>query len=266
MESTLARLRPMNIGDLFDAAFALYRDNFGLFVGIVAVVAVPQTLANVFTALNTPGRGAESRVFFQTVSLTLLGIIVTFVLSQMATAALARAIAATYHGDQLSVKGTYTAVGVGGFITVFLAVLLAGIITALGFVLLLFPGIYLAIRFSFVTQVVVIERAGVREALRRSGGLVKGSWWRVFGILLLVSILTVILTGIIGAVAAAIFVLGHNSALGTILVQVVTGLARILIQPISLGVAVLLYYDLRIRKEGYDLELAAQRMEATRSG
>ena len=48
MDSSVPRLRPLNLGDLLDAAIALYRRNFALFVGVVAVIAVPQAIINAY--------------------------------------------------------------------------------------------------------------------------------------------------------------------------------------------------------------------------
>ena len=67
------------------------------------------------------------------------------------------------------------------------AILLAGFFTALGFLALILPGIYLSVRLAFVGQAAAIERAGARHALRISMLLTKGRFWSLLGILALVS-------------------------------------------------------------------------------
>ena len=59
---------------------------------------------------------------------------------------------------------------------------IAAIGIAAGFVLLVIPGIYLAVRLFFVPQTVVIERARGLDALRASSDIVRGFWWRTFGL------------------------------------------------------------------------------------
>ena len=69
-----------------------------------------------------------------------------------------------------------------------MAILLAAVGVALGLLLLVIPGIYLAVRWFFVPQAVVVENARGPAALRRSRELTSGTWWRTFGIILLANL------------------------------------------------------------------------------
>lgn len=262
----------MGVGDLLDETFRLYRSNFALFAGIVAVVAVPETLINMlFAAANSSNSSAvvtrnangteqfDSGALFQLFALSGLDLLIIFLLSQLSTAALARAISDRYLGRVVSVWTAYVGIGVGTFVTLILTIMLQGFVLFLAFVALIIPGIFLWIRFAFISEVIVLERTGVWASLSRSWNLVRGSWWRVFGIILLVTIFVLVLTGIVSSALAAVLFLGHSGGTTyTLLSQAVNGLVSIFVQPIQLGVSVLLYYDLRIRKEGFDLELMAQ--------
>ena len=264
----MKQLAPLTVGDLIDETFRLYRRNFALFAGIVAVIAVPQTLLNmVITAAipnpvvtTGPSGGATVDAGYLVQALTLVGIrvIIALVVSQLIIAALSRAISERYLGRTLTVGEAYAQVGWRTFVTLVLALLLQGLIVLTGLVLLVIPGIFLAIRLAFISQVIVLERTGVFVALSRSWQLVRGSWWRVLGILLLVGILVGVLSGLVSALVGAALGLALGS--GTVLnvaSQAVGGIIGIFIQPVQLGASVLLYYDLRVRKEGFDLELAA---------
>jgi hypothetical protein len=139
-----------------------------------------------------------------------------------------------------------------------------GILGGLGSIIFV---IVLIIRLNLSLPAVVLERISPWAAIKRSWQLTHGSFWRLFGILLL--------TGIIVGVAAEVLVVpfnilgaaigGHSgnpfgtlasasltalivSAIGSILAGAVT-------RPISAGVSVLLYVDLRMRREGLDLTL-----------
>ncbi len=127
--------------------------------------------------------------------------------------------------------------------------------------------IWFAIMFRMAAQVVVLEREGPVRALARSWRLVRGSFWRVLGITLLAGLIVVVTAGVLqipfslfGAMAG-----GGNSLLPAtggnvagILISAVGGVvAGAVARPISAGVAVLLYVDLRMRREGLDLVLQA---------
>jgi hypothetical protein len=160
---------------------------------------------------------------------------------------MAEAVSARYLGQPMTISGAYEALGSNTLMVLIGASLLAAVATAIGFVLLIIPGIYIGVRLAFVSQAVVLERRGATDSLSRSWNLVAGNWWRVFGIVLVVSILVSVLEAIVGNILGA----GMNHALGSGIAAAIVGT---LIQPIQ-GIALtLLYYDLRIRKEGAGLQ------------
>jgi hypothetical protein len=80
--------------------------------------------------------------------------------------------------------------------------IVAGIGIAIGFVLLIIPGLFLLTRWSLVSPAVVVEKRSAGEALSRSWELVKGNSWTMFGII----IVTVLLAGIASGIISALFV------------------------------------------------------------
>lgn len=129
--------------------------------------------------------------------------------------------------------------------------------------------IWVLIRLLMAVPVVVLEVAGPWAALRRSWQLVQGNWWRVFGINLLAGIVVTVIAGIIEVPFGLLRILinGGGSVLTglggtakpTVLALIVGAIGGIIAttctRPISAGVSVLLYADLRMRKEGLDLQL-----------
>lgn len=120
--------------------------------------------------------------------------------------------------------------------------------------------------FSLASPALVLEKQGVFASMKRSGTLVRSSWWRVFGILLL----ALVIAGIIAAIIQMPFTLlsrggdlvggtGNGAfvtSLGGMLVAAIGGIiAGTITQPFSAGVSVLLYVDQRMRREGLDIEL-----------
>ena len=271
MNGSLQRLRPMTVGDLLDETFALYRRNFALFAGIVAVLTIPQTiLIAILTSRATTtialraGRTAEVDwdAFSATLGILGLTFLLGLVFSQLITGPLAYAISERYLGHPITVGQAYASIGVATFVRLIIVALVQAVVLVFGFILLVIPGIYLLVRFAFLSQTVVLEQAGVGRAFSRSWHLVGGSWWRVFGIGLLVIVLVGIVQGIIGGVITAVLLIGQSSGtVSTLLNQAVSTVISIVVQPVQLTALTLLYYDLRIRKEGFDIELAAQSLD-----
>ena len=130
--------------------------------------------------------------------------------------------------------------------------------------------VWLVTRWSLASVALLLEGLGVVGALRRSASLVKGTWWRVFGVLLLTYVLafvaTLVLVGPAGLVAGIVQVAVPTStgtAVATFITLVFSTLASVLVQPFVASVTALLYTDLRIRQEGLDVELARAADEVT---
>ena len=133
--------------------------------------------------------------------------------------------------------------GFESFSPIFFAVLLAALGIALG-LLLIVPGVYLFVRWYFVPQSVVIEGARDAAALRASGRLVTGAWWRTFGMIVLINVVALLVTFVIGApvLAAAN---ATDRAIWALVGQIVTGSIT---QPFAALFSTLLYFDLRERQ------------------
>jgi hypothetical protein len=113
--------------------------------------------------------------------------------------------------------------------------ILAGIGIAIGFVLLIVPGLFLLTIWSVIAPAIVVERRGVFEAFGRSRELVRGEGWNVFGVIVVVFLIVIVGSIIAGAIGAAIG-LGALIAL-SIVISVLTA-------PIAALVASILFFDL----------------------
>jgi len=119
-----------------------------------------------------------------------------------------------------------------------------------GFILLIIPGIIFAIRFLFASPIVVLERVTYARAMRRSRELVKDHWWRIFLSLLVVTVLIQVASFIIVAILSiALLALG----LGESSSSIAQGISSVVLYPLGLIYPVLLYYDIRIRKEAFNI-------------
>jgi hypothetical protein len=142
----------------------------------------------------------------------------------------------------------------------------AGLIGVLGGIASVVFGLFLLIRLSMTLPALVLERISPWSAIKRSFELSRGSWWRLFGILLLTEIIVFVASlvlsipfTIIGSVlggSAGLFSASAKVSLASLIVGAIGGiLASTVTAPVKAGVTVLLYTDLRMRREGLDLAL-----------
>ena len=163
---------------------------------------------------------------------------------------------------------------VGGVLAISLAPVLVarsagasdGALAALS--MLILPGfpiaLWLAVTMLLAAPALVLERQGMTTALARSFRLVRGSWWRIFGVWLLTDILCAIAVGIISVpfVAGSLISSGglssdtSASASYLVLTTISSVIGSTVTLPVLSGVTALLYIDQRIRREALDLDLA----------
>jgi len=126
--------------------------------------------------------------------------------------------------------------------------------------------IVLYVRFLFATQAIVLEGQGPISALGRSWRLSRGNFWRTFLIIFLMGILSYLISGLpaSGVNLAVTLTMRSTEALllGSFVTTLVSNIGLILALPLQFCVYTLLYYDLRVRREGYDLELRVQEQAA----
>lgn len=261
-------LRPLGMADILDAALRLYRQNFGPFLGITAIVFVPvailQTVGAFFMGQSMGANGESSEVQIGSLivfGLFMIGAMLVYLLAMpVCQGALSIAVARRYLGQPVTVADAYQMIS-DRWATLLAGVLLVGMMTTVGMLLCLVPGIYLGTLFMFVTPVIAVERAPLMAALSRSRDLVSGEWWRCFGTYLLLSMLIQLVAGAIiypVTFLSALLLMERNPGLAQALNQGLSMAASTLVQPVQIIGLVLLYYDLRVRKEGFDLELLAQ--------
>ena len=231
-------LMPRDLGDLISETFRVYRKGFWGFVVIALCAQIPFLIEQL-----TP----------MPVLVSILFLVASFFLFILADGAITLAVAWQYLGRQINVAESYRAAWgrilslVGGALIFIIALLFSALLSVIIIGIPLF--FYLLVKWWFYVQAIMLEgQTGPREALRRSHGLVTRSWWRVFGIgiaFLLVGIGVNIAASIPGFIALA-----FSPTVSTIFLFV----AGVVVLPIGTIGATLVYFDLRIKKEGYTLE------------
>ncbi|MFJ8211782.1 hypothetical protein [Streptomyces sp. NPDC096033] len=292
-------LRPLGLGEILDGAVATLRGHWRSVLSVSLVVAAlseiallavqrltmdsltvpdtqPTTPAQAVRALGDAGFLYGAQYYLEVLGLILV------------TALLAPTVSRAVLGQPSTLGGTLKAVrplaprllGLTGLLL--LGSLAAGLLpalpgillgsaalTALGIPIGLVLLAWFYVTFALAPPALMLERGTPAAALRRSAKLVRGSWWRVFGISLLTWIIrTITSTVIVMPFAAIAMVLAPGGLSGFLdgsaalswTVLVITGIGAIVgatvTTPMQTGVTTLLYIDQRIRREALDLELA----------
>ena len=242
--------RPMGIGEILSTAFQLYQRHWRTLLAIAAVVVVPFTLLQYLIGDQVRTRGEETaNGVVETASWAvgtagLVTALAGMVMFLVLTGAITRAVAAEVAGEDPGVEQSYR-FGFHRFWSVLLVSVLVGLATVAGLILFIIPGIYIGVRLCVSIEALVVEGRRGTEAMGRSWGLVGGHWWHAFGTLVVGGLLT----GIVNAVITTPF--GNTS---WFVQGLVAAVATVITMPYGVLVGVLLYLDLRARKENLTLE------------
>ena len=252
-------LKPMSIGDILDGTFRLYRARFGPFLLIALTVYIPiSLLVTLLQGLSqqamTPGEVEPGMLLIVLVPVLLFAL---FVLP-LCQGALVHNISAAYLGEDIGAWASYRRAA-PRLIRLLIANLIAAIIIGCGFILFIVPGIIFSLWYMLLTAVVMLETKGILGSGKRSRELMRGNLGKGFVLALVVFVLGFIFQMI---VSAALAIIGGFTPAATVhILTFVENAAPAVILPIQVAPMILLYYDLRIRKEGFDLERLAASLE-----
>jgi hypothetical protein len=256
----------LSAGDIVDEAIGLYRRNFRLFLSIGAVVLVPAGVVQLILALLA-GEAGMSIFTISSLLWWILSILVSFVAYVGVISAMAIAASERWLDRPLTVGDAFRRVSDRLGELVGLVLLYGAVVIGLSVTIIGLPfAIYLFVAWLLSVQILLVEQTGIRTALSRSRELVSGHWWRVIGIAILLAIIQAIISAFF-TLPATIFGFGSVfsdptdtdvSPLVIALDSIGTTAGQIVVGPIAYCAYILLYYDLRVRKEGLDIELAAQ--------
>jgi len=238
-EARLDLTRPRAYGELLSTSVQIFTRHADVLFTLAILLVAPVTLIvdGIWGRLLADGLDAKPSTASQAVSAG-LNVLVVLPLMTAAGALLVRGLG---RGEVPADLRSALRSASGAFPRVLGAQLLYAVVVVIGFILLVVPGVYLAVRCYFATQAAAVDGLAPPAAMRRSADLVHGSWWRTLGCLLLTGLL-------VGAtVEIAIAILGATGS-GALYVA-----GRVVGQAIAVAVtavfATLLFYDLRARSE-----------------
>lgn len=249
-------LRPRTILEILDGAFALLRRDYLKFLTIMAIVSLPHQLFTLiwmqaFISATVGAAGDTADTIGTQVVGSVLPFLSWLLWFPFVDAALMLAASDSYLGKEVSVGDSITVI-FRRFGALAVVVVLKGLAITFGTILLAFPGLYAFLRYLFAPAAVAIENRRGVEAMRRSAVLTKGTKWKILGAMALVYLIYNCLALLPLVPAMFMQNLGLLSAIGVVM--------SVLLYPMYPVTATLLYYDMRIRKEGFDIELLAREL------
>ena len=258
------QLRPLSVGEVLDAAFKVVRQSFGTLALCVLVVALPLNILDTLIRASTSDNAFNLDVATNDVSTgtaaagQLLVALLSLVLTTIAAAACFRAVSSTYLGEKPTVGESLSFAASRVVPLIVLSILyVVGLI--IPFILLILPGIWLSVAWSVSYPALMAEGLGPVAALGRSFKLVRGRWWPTFGALLVMYLIVLVISGILGVLLGAAFVASlDNEFAAAVLTTIINTLSSLITLPLFAAVLTIIYYDLRVRNEGFDIHLLAR--------
>ncbi len=299
-------LRPLGVGEILDGAVSTMRAHWRTVLGLTLAVSVIAQTAIILVqryllpdppSIDENATGSEAlRQAADSLRTSLLdlapSLLITMLATIFTTAVLTVVISRSVLGRPVTLADAWAEARprllplLG--LTLLLAVMAAAIMTVgllPGFLLgdtagvgLAFLGLlaacvvlaWLMVRFCLASPALMLERQSITASMRRSAKLVRGAWWRTFGILALTWLLTLIVAVVIGIPFGIIALVVDGGGMSAFLTDgangfgwsflIVSGIGDVVVAtityPLSAGVTALLYVDQRIRREALDLELA----------
>lgn len=273
------RLRPLPVGELLDETFKLYRRHFTVIAGVALAVILPNLIvtlisgsyrANPITyvqqllqSANDPAALAavqNRQAQYTSSPLYLLSFPVAILMYPFTTGALYRAATSLAAGN-LETIGSVLAGTARRYFALFGIAILTGLVGVCFVLIITIPVvIWVLVRWAVATPALFAEGVGPIKALGRSWNLVRDNWWRTVGILIIVAIMVSLIQSALGVlftgVAAVLPGIGEDLRSG--LVTTVATLVNALVGAITPIAITMLYLDLRVRKEGLDLDQLAR--------
>ena len=264
------RLRPLSVGEILDVSIKICVAHWRTLVKAVLVVVVPvQILSTLLTAdvtasqfdLTTSSTQTPEETF-EELNQYLGGLAISTTLQiaavLLASAACFRAVAQSYLGEDSDWRSSLSYAFRLAPSLLWLT-LLYGLGVLAGMLLFIAPGVWLFIAWAFAMPALLAEGVRGRAALTRSFRLVKGRWWRTFGVVAL----GFLLAGITSSVLQGLFLVGilvnnDNDVLVVVLNGVAGVVGLLITTPFQSALLAVVYFDLRVRQEGFDLELLAR--------
>jgi hypothetical protein len=240
-------LRPMTVGEIVSTAVQIYWTRFGVLLRLVAIFILPVEVVYAIVVSES----STSRT-------SVLSELLVVATGQLATAACLKAVSDEFLGHRSNWRTAIDFVWRRSGQVLVLAVIEVVLVGA-GLLFFIVPGIYLLVALLLATPALLLENLQPINALRRSRALTQGMWFRTAGCYLLASLFVFF----VALIPTLLFI--HVTGSGTstsgsdpVAADIASVATSLLTTPFMATVVVLIYYDLRVRKEGLSIDELAR--------
>ncbi len=254
---------------MLDETFRMYRRHFALFAGISVIFSIPLAalsgygyfaLFNFAATQATSSNPGDFNSFLASLSPLVAGVLVNVAVLPLLYGGVSYAVCQSAIGNPVTLWGALRGAFRRYFQVLFYYLLLGLMVV----VFCLFPlWIWISVNWIAVLPVMFVENTGLFAAMGRSWRLVQGRWWRTFFILLLVFVLNYVVSVALGAflyLGQILLSILLSPYVALAIYEGAVVLVSALVNPVLLIAIVLIYFDLRIRKEALDLFQLAQQV------
>lgn len=243
-----ANLRVRSVSEIVDAAFALYRRHGMQYITLAALASAPALILNLILSGGAPPTTAAG------LTKLLPGTIIGMISFALVSAAIIRMGSDAYLGSEPNVAATIREV-LPRVPALILATVITTIMVFVAALFLVLPMFYVVTLIFATIPLIILEQKGAFAAISRSMTLSAGIKWHILGTLGLVF-------GIYFVLSLAIPLLSALLGGGPVVQMLMQTLFGVVAAPILYLVVMVLYYDARIRAEGFDVEHMAQSLGA----
>jgi hypothetical protein len=233
------------VGRVLNRTTSVLSRNFLTFFVVTAVAHLPSLL---LTRNSLVTEGASTQAVVQGFVLLLVGLVLMIVLSTLSQAVVLYGAFQDMRGRQVSLSESLQ-VGLRRLLPIFGLAICMALLGMLAFIAFVIPAFIVFTRWFVATPVCVVEQAGPLQSMKRSAQLTKGHRWKVFGLMVLLIVISAIGGGII---TTSFTTIGGPilAAIGDVLWNGVWGAFYAI-------AVVVTYHDLRVAKEGIDIDQIA---------
>jgi len=269
------QLRPLGLGEILDVSIKICVRHWRTLIKIVLVVTVPVQLLSLVVLVSTAPDSLSEIDYLDTATGTVdetgsaaflggqvLTSVIGIIAALLATGACFKAIGDAYLGAEPDWRSSLR-FALARAHSLLWVMFLSTVVPTIALLALVVPGVWLWVAFSLAVPVLLLEGVKGVGALRRSFRLVLHRWWVTAATIFIAFLLAGMATGVLGVVVAIPIFVGGSYLVVLVLSTIASALSSLVSTPFQAAIIALLYFDLRVRKEGLDIELLAERMGAT---
>jgi hypothetical protein len=256
-------LGPLGFGEILDAGFRLWRNHFRTFIIVAAALNLPLLLINAYVTWDQVLAVVDGVPYVWDVDafnrtqliLSLAGMVATLI----TVGAVVLVAVRGYLGRPTRPVEAFHMV-MRRFFPLLGLLILMGLGLVAGFMAFIIPGIFLSVAWQLALPAFWEENLSPLDCLGRSYRLVKGRWWTLFGIVIVLWVILMAFS-FIGMTLFLGSLLGDSVMLYVIVNALTTAISSIVLVPMAPAIITVFYFDSRVRREGFDVEIEARRLD-----